>query len=287
MLGNFSYCNPGKLYFGDKSLDYLNAELPKYGKNVVLIYGGGSIKTNGIYQEVMDVLKLAGKQVIEFSGIMPNPTYSKVMEGKKVVQENQVDLILAVGGGSVMDCSKAISMAAATDKDVWEEYWIKKGEIDFEPVPVGVIVTVVGTGSEVNGEGVITHEEQKIKTSRNYPRCNPVFAMMDPKYTYTVSPLQTAAGGFDMLSHVMETYFSAPDEDNLSDAISEALMRSIIENLRQRRQYERLHQRRPDALGAACQPHCQQESAGLRGAQQPDVGVHDGGDWHYQIRKTV
>ena len=122
-------------------------------------------------------------------------------------------------------------MAAATDKDVWEEYWIKKGEIDFEPVPVGVIVTVVGTGSEVNGEGVITHEEQKIKTSRNYPRCNPVFAMMDPKYTYTVSPLQTAAGGFDMLSHVMETYFSAPDEDNLSDAISEALMRSIIENL--------------------------------------------------------
>ena len=228
----FTFENATKIYFGGGCVkEHLLEAVKPYGETVMLAYGGGSIKTNGIYQEVMDVLKLAGKQVIEFSGIMPNPTYSKVMEGKKVVQENQVDLILAVGGGSVMDCSKAISMAAATDKDVWEEYWIKKGEIDFEPVPVGVIVTVVGTGSEVNGEGVITHEEQKIKTSRNYPRCNPVFAMMDPKYTYTVSPLQTAAGGFDMLSHVMETYFSAPDEDNLSDAISEALMRSIIANL--------------------------------------------------------
>ena len=209
----FTFENATKIYFGGGCVkEHLLEAVKPYGETVMLAYGGGSIKTNGIYQEVMDVLKLAGKQVIEFSGIMPNPTYSKVMEGKKVVQENQVDLILAVGGGSVMDCSKAISMAAATDKDVWEEYWIKKGEIDFEPVPVGVIVTVVGTGSEVNGEGVITHEEQKIKTSRNYPRCNPVFAMMDPKYTYTVSPLQTAAGGFDMLSHVMESYYQCTYE---------------------------------------------------------------------------
>ena len=138
----FTFENATKIYFGGGCVkEHLLEAVKPYGETVMLAYGGGSIKTNGIYQEVMDVLKLAGKQVIEFSGIMPNPTYSKVMEGKKVVQENQVDLILAVGGGSVMDCSKAISMAAATDKDVWEEYWIKKGEIDFEPVPVGVIVS--------------------------------------------------------------------------------------------------------------------------------------------------
>ena len=130
-----------------------------------------------------------------------------------------------------MDCCKAISMAAATDRDVWEEFWINRGVVDFDPVPVGVVVTVVGTGSEVNGEGVITHEEQKIKTSRHYPRCNPKFAMLDPTYTYSVPPMQTAAGGFDMLSHVMETYFSEPDEDNISDGISETLMRTIVKNL--------------------------------------------------------
>ena len=231
-MNSFVFENATRVYFGQGCVrEQLAGVLGEFGETVLLAYGGGSIRKNGIYQEVMEALLKAGKKVVEFPGIMPNPTYKKMMEGKKAVQENDVDLILGVGGGSVMDCCKAISMAAATDRDVWEEFWINRGVVDFDPVPVGVVVTVVGTGSEVNGEGVITHEEQKIKTSRHYPRCNPKFAMMDPTYTYSVPPMQTAAGGFDMLSHVMETYFSEPDEDNISDGISETLMRTIVKNL--------------------------------------------------------
>ncbi len=231
-MNSFVFENATRVYFGQGCVrEQLAGVLGEFGETVLLAYGGGSIRKNGIYQEVMEALLKAGKKVVEFPGIMPNPTYKKMMEGKKAVQENGVDLILGVGGGSVMDCCKAISMAAATDRDVWEEFWINRGVVDFDPVPVGVVVTVVGTGSEVNGEGVITHEEQKIKTSRHYPRCNPKFAMLDPTYTYSVPPMQTAAGGFDMLSHVMETYFSEPDEDNISDGISETLMRTIVKNL--------------------------------------------------------
>ena len=231
-MNPFVYENATKVYFGSGCVRSRLAEaVSGCGDTVLLAYGGGSVLKNGAYDDVPAALTAAGKRIVEFPGIMPNPTFQKVLEGKKAVRESGADFILGVGGGSVMDCCKAISMAAATEKDVWQEYWLKKGEVDFEPVPVGVVVTVPGTGSEVNGEGVITNEEDKIKTGNHYPRCNPRFAMMDPEYTYTVPPLQTAAGGFDMLSHVMETYFSAPDEDNLSDAISEALMRSMIKNI--------------------------------------------------------
>lgn len=231
-VNSFVYENATKVYFGRGCVrEHLKSAVEDFGTTVLLAYGGGSIKKNGVYEEVTAALLQAGKKIVEFPGIMANPTYKKVLEGKRAVLESGADFILGVGGGSVMDCCKAISMAAKTDKDIWQEYWIQKGTIDFEPVPVGLIVTVTGTGSEVNGEGVITHEQEKIKASRNYPRCNARFAMMDPEYTYSVPPLQTAAGGFDMLSHVMETYFSAPDDDNLSDGISEALMRSIIKAL--------------------------------------------------------
>lgn len=141
-------------------------------------------------------------------------------------------ILLAYGGGSVMDCCKAVSMAAVSTKDIWEEYWAKPGIVDFEPLPLGVIVTVAGTGSECNGGAVITNEALKIKTGRDYPKCNPKFALMDPEYTYSVPIKQMASGGFDILSHIMETYFSEPNEDNVSDDISEALMRSVIKNLR-------------------------------------------------------
>lgn len=231
-MDSFIFENSTKVYFGKGCVrEHLYSALKDCGENVVLAYGNGSIKKNGIYGEVMDILAQAEKNVIEFAGIMPNPTYAKVLEGKQLVRESHAGLILGVGGGSVMDCCKAVSMAAATEKDVWEEYWEKEGVIDFEPIPVGVIVTVTGTGSEVNGDSVITNEEKKIKTGRDYRACNPRFAMLDPEYTYSVSPAQTAAGGFDMLSHVMETYFSAPDGDNLSDAVSEVLMKSIIKNI--------------------------------------------------------
>lgn len=231
-MNNFIFENSTKVYFGKGSVkEFLADNLEAYGNNVMLAYGGKSIKENGIYDEVTEILTAAGKNVIEFSGIMPNPTYKKVLEGAELAKTNNVDVILAVGGGSVMDCCKAVSLAAAYDGDIWEDYWEKNGIIYFEPVPLGVIVTVTGTGSECNGGAVITNEDKKIKTGRDYPKCNPKFALMDPRYTMSVPKLQTASGGFDILSHIMETYFSETDDDNVSDYISEALMKSVIKNL--------------------------------------------------------
>ena len=232
-MNNFIFENSTKVAFGKGCVkEFLGGKVQEYGNNVMLAYGGSSIKKNGIYDEVVNILKENGKNITEFSGIMPNPTYKKVMEGALLAKENKIDLILAVGGGSVMDCSKAVSLAAAYDGDIWSDYWEKNGVIYFDPIPLGVIVTVTGTGSECNGGAVITNEEKKIKTGRDYPKCNAKFALLDPEYTFSVPKMQTASGGFDILSHIMETYFSFPDEDNVSDDISEALMRSAIRNLR-------------------------------------------------------
>lgn len=231
-MNNFIFENGTKVFFGRGCVkEFLEGNLSEYGNNVMLAYGGSSIKKNGIYDEVRRILTDSGKSIVEFSGIMSNPTYKKVMEGAALARENNIDVILAVGGGSVMDCCKAVSLAAAYDGDVWSDYWEKNGVIYFDTIPLGVIVTVAGTGSECNGGAVITNEEKKVKTGRDYPKCNPKFALMDPEYTYSVPKMQTASGGFDILSHIMETYFSKPDEDNISDDISEALMRSVIKNL--------------------------------------------------------
>ena len=232
-MNNFIFENATKVYFGKGCVkEYLSCLAKKHGDKVLLAYGGGSIKKNGIYDEVISILKKAGKTIIEFSDIMANPTYAKVLEGAKLAKENQVDWILGIGGGSVMDCCKAVSMAAVSKKDIWDEYWAKPGIVDFEPLPLGVIVTVAGTGSECNGGAVITNETLKIKTGRDYPQCNPKFVLMDPVYTYSVPIKQMVSGGFDILSHIMETYFSEPNENNVSDDISEALMQSVIKNIR-------------------------------------------------------
>ena len=180
----------------------------------------------------MESLRKAGKNVTEFSGIMSNPTYAKVLEGARLARENKADLILGVGGGSVIDCCKAVSMAAAYDGDIWADFFERPGIMDFDPLPVGVVVTAAGTGSEMNGGAVITNEERKVKTGRDYPKCNPRFALLDPVYTYSVPKRQMVSGGFDILSHIMEIYFSAPDEDNVSDDIAEALMKNVIRSLR-------------------------------------------------------
>lgn len=231
-MNNFIFENATKVYFGEGCVkEYLSCLSSHYGKKVMLCFGGSSIKKNGIYEEVMESLKKAGKEVVEFDGIMPNPTYAKVLEGATLAKEQNIGLILGVGGGSVMDCCKAISLAAAYDGDIWDDFWARPGVIDFSPVPLGVIVTVVGTGSEMNGGAVITNEALKIKTGRDYPKCNPAFALLDPTYTYSVPKFQMVSGGFDILSHVMETYFSGPDEDNVSDDISESLMRGVIRDL--------------------------------------------------------
>ena len=232
-MNNFIFENATKVYFGKGCVkEYLSCLAKNYGDTIMLAYGGGSIKRNGIYDEVTAILKAAGKNVVEFPGIMANPTYAKVLEGAKVARENNVGLILGVGGGSVMDCCKAISIAARYDGDVWADFWRRPGVFNFEPLPLGVIVTVTGTGSECNGGAVITNEELKVKTGRDYPKCNPRFALLDPAYTYSVPKFQMVSGGFDILSHIMETYFSEPNESNVSDDISEALMRNVIRNLR-------------------------------------------------------
>ena len=232
-MNNFIFENATKVYFGKGCVkEYLACLSGRYGQTVMLCYGGGSVKKNGIYDEVTACLRKAGQSIVEFSGIGANPTYAKVLEGARLAKENQVDMILAVGGGSVMDCCKAVSVAAVYDGDIWTDFWARPGVIDFEPLPLGVIVTVAGTGSEMNGGAVITNEELKIKTGRDYPKCNARFALMDSTYTYSVPKFQMVSGGFDILSHIMETYFSEPDEDNVSDDISEALMRGVIRDLR-------------------------------------------------------
>ena len=232
-MKDFVFENSTKVYFGKGCVrKYLPNLLDNYGNTIMLAYGGGSIKRHGVYDEIVAVLQSAGKTIVEFPNIMSNPTYAKVQEGAALARERHVDLILGVGGGSVMDCCKAISLAAVAEGDIWERFWASSGTIDFSPLPLAVVVTVTGTGSEMNGGAVITNEASKTKTGRDYPQCNPKFALLDPSYTMSVPPLQTASGGFDILSHIMETYFSEPDEDNVSDDISEALMRSVIRNLR-------------------------------------------------------
>ncbi len=231
-MNNFIFQNATKVYFGQGCVKEYLACLTKSAGTVLLAYGGGSIKRNGVYDEVIKILKESKKNIVEFPGIMSNPTYKKVQEGAKLALENKVDMILAIGGGSVMDCCKAVSLAARYQGNIWDDFWARPGVIEVEPLPLGVIVTVAGTGSECNGGAVITNEQKKIKTGRDYPKLNPKFALMDPSYTYSVPKIQMVSGGFDILSHIMETYFSEPDEDNVSDDIMEALMKSVIRNLR-------------------------------------------------------
>ena len=233
MLGNFAYCNPTKLYFGDGSLQYLNEELPKYGKNVVLVYGGGSIKKNGIYDEVVDILKTNCKNVAEIAGVMPNPTLEKLYEGIEVARKHKADLILAVGGGSVCDYAKAVSVSVHCDEDPWEKYYLKFEEPDCEIVPVGCVLTMVGTGSEMNAGAVITNRETKLKIGHVFADENimPKFSILNPKYTLTLPHYQMVSGIYDIFNHICEQYFSDED-DNTSDYISEGLMRSVIHSSR-------------------------------------------------------
>ena len=233
MLGNFSYCNPTKLYFGDESLQYLNTELPKYGKNVVLIYGGGSIKKNGIYNEVVEILKANDKNVAEISGVMPNPTLEKLYEGVEIARNHHADLLLAVGGGSVCDYAKAVSVSVNCDEDPWEKYYLKFEEPDCEIVPVGCVLTMVGTGSEMNAGAVITNHEAKLKIGHVFADENimPKFSILNPKYTLTLPHYQMVSGIYDIFNHICEQYFSGED-DNTSDYISEGLMRSVIHSSR-------------------------------------------------------
>lgn len=233
MIGSFTYCNPTKLYFGKDALSNLNNELKKYGSNIVLVYGGGSIIKNGIYDAVKDILKNNGKKVAEISGVMPNPTLEKLYEGIEIARKHKADLILAVGGGSVCDYSKAVSVSVNCKDDPWDKYFVKFDEPDCEIVPVGCILTMVGTGSEMNAGSVITNQETKQKIGHVFASEDvmPKFTILNPKYTLTLPKYQMVSGIYDVFNHICEQYFSGED-DNTSDYISEGLMRSIIHSSR-------------------------------------------------------
>lgn len=228
MLGNFSYHNPTKLYFGEDSLSNLKTELANYGKNILFVYGGGSIKKSGLYDEIITILKDCGKNVAEVSGVMPNPTVDKLNEGVAIAREHKTDFILAVGGGSVCDYSKAVSVSVHCDDDPWEKYYIRFEEPTCEIVPVGCVLTMAGTGSEMNGGSVITNHEAKLKIGHVFGEdVMPKFSILNPRYTMTLPKYQMAAGIYDILNHICEQYFSGED-DNTSDYISEGLMKSLI-----------------------------------------------------------
>lgn len=228
MLSNFTYCNPTKLYFGENSLQNLETELCKYGKNIMLVYGGGSIKENGIYYKVITILNKCGKTVFEDGGVMPNPTVEKLYSGCKIAKENNIDLILAVGGGSVCDYSKAVSVSAYCEEDPWDKYYLKMEDVDNKIIPVGCVLTMVGTGSEMNGGAVITNHDTKLKIGHVFgDNVFPKFSILNPTFTFTLPKYQMVAGFYDIFNHITEQYFSG-DDDNTSDYIMEGLMKSLV-----------------------------------------------------------
>lgn len=235
MLGNFVYSNPTKLYFGDKAQENLVEALKPFGQKVLLVYGGGSIKCNGVYDDVIAALSAAGKTVIELSGVMPNPTVAKLNEGVEVARENEVDLILAVGGGSTIDYAKGVSVATDYDGDAWEHFYVRQANPapGAKIIPVGAVLTMAGTGSEMNGGSVITNPRQKLKIGKVFgEEVMPKFAILNPRYTFSVPMRQMVAGIYDVMSHIMEQYFSGED-DNVSDYMAEGLMRSLIVSSRE------------------------------------------------------
>lgn len=251
MIYDFTYYNPTKIYFGKKSLENLEAELKNYGKNVLLVYGKNSIKKIGLYDEVIKTLKRCGKNVVELAGINANPRYSQVLEGARLVRENDVDLILAVGGGSVIDCSKAISVSAYAKGDPWKRYWIDFEPVDNKLVPVGAILTMTGTASEMNGGSVITNEDEKIKTGRVFDASvYPKFSILNPEYTYSVPERQMVSGIFDIFSHLMEQYFSG-DDDNTTDYVIEGVIKSLIKSARAAKKDPRNYEARSNIMWCA------------------------------------
>ena len=232
MFFDFNYYNPTKIYFGKSALSNLKGELESYGRNVLLLYGKNSIKKIGLYDEIAAILKDCDKNVVELSGINSNPRYTQVLEGARLVRENKVDLILAVGGGSVVDCAKAISVSAYAKGDPWQRYWMNEEPVDNEIVPVGTVLTMTGTASEMNGGSVITNEEVMLKTGRVYPaNVYPKFSILNPEYTYTVPKHQMVSGIFDIFSHLLEQYFSGSD-DNTTDYVIEGVLASLINSAR-------------------------------------------------------
>lgn len=229
MLYDFSYQNPTRIHFGKKAINKLANELREYGNNILLVYGKASIKKIGLYDQVINILQAEGKHVVELAGINANPRYTQLLEGARLVRDHKIDLILAVGGGSVIDCAKGIACAAYAEGDVWQRYYVNQEPVTNRVIPVGSILTMAGTGSEMNSGSVITNEAENLKIGRVYPLAlvTPRFSILNPEYTYSVPKYQMISGIFDIFSHLMEQYFSG-DDDCTSDYLIEGLMLSLI-----------------------------------------------------------
>ena len=229
-MNKFVWYNPTKILFGEGAINKMAAELEGAGKRILVTYGGGSIKRNGVYDSAMKILRDLGKEIYELSGIMPNPRKEIVYEGIRICKENNIDFILALGGGSVIDASKAMAAGACTDGDFWEKFYINREELK-SAIPIGAVLTLPATGSEMNSGGVVTDWQNNIKTAYEHPLLFPRFSVLDPVYTYTLPREQIVYGAVDMLSHLFEVYFSYPNDNNLSDDLAEAIMKNIKVNL--------------------------------------------------------
>jgi alcohol dehydrogenase len=226
-MNTFTYYNPTKLIFGKGQVEQLKELVPQYGKKVLLVYGGGSIKRNGLYDEVVSILNSIDAEVHELPGVDPNPRLSSVREGVKICKENDIDFLLAVGGGSVIDCTKAIAAGAKYDGDAWD--LVTKKAAAHEALPFGTVLTLAATGSEMNAGSVITNWETQEKYGWGSPVTFPQFSILDPVNTFTVPKNHTVYGMVDMMSHVFEQYFNDATNTPLQDRMCESTLRTVIE----------------------------------------------------------
>ncbi|QHA93154.1 iron-containing alcohol dehydrogenase [Bacillus sp. N1-1] len=225
-MNNFTFQNPTKLIFGKGQLEALKTEVPQYGKRVLVVYGGGSIKKNGVYDSVMNTLNEIGAEVFELSGVEPNPRLTTVHKGVDICKENDIDFILAVGGGSVIDCTKAISAGAKYDGDVWD--FVTKKAFPEAALPFGTVLTLAATGSEMNPGSVITNWETQEKYGWGHPLVHPKFSILDPENTYTVPKNHTVYGMVDMMSHVLEQYLHPESNTELQENMQFSVLETVM-----------------------------------------------------------
>jgi alcohol dehydrogenase len=226
-MDNFTFWNPTKLIFGKDQLEQLKKEVPKYGQKILVVYGGGSIKRNGLYDDVMNLLNDLGAQVYELAGVEPNPRLSTVHKGVEICKEEGIEFLLAVGGGSVIDCTKLIAAGAKYEGDAWD--LVTKKAFAKEALPFGTVLTLAATGSEMNAGSVITNWETNEKYGWGSPAVFPKFSILDPVNTFTVPKNQTIYGIVDMMSHVLEHYFHLEENTDFQDRMCEGLLLTVME----------------------------------------------------------
>ncbi len=226
-MNNFVYDIPTKVYFGENQLCHLGEELKRFGKRVLLTYGGGSIKRIGLYDKVMAELRKADMEVFELSGIEPNPRIDSVRKGAQMCKDEKIDVLLAVGGGSTIDATKFMAAGACVGHDAWDFLSEKWAPIE-KALPIVTILTLSATGSEMDSGGVISNPETRDKIGRVERPMLPKVSFLDPTNTYSVSPYQTACGSADMMSHILEVYFNMEQDLFMLDAFMEGMMRTII-----------------------------------------------------------